>query len=60
MSDLDPKQLAIIDRATSRIKKAQREAFRKYVEDVLRCQIEPSNATVRHICAAALIRWRKS
>lgn len=57
MSDLDPKYVLIIDRATSRIRKRDREAFRTYVLDILRGQQQPTSTMVRHACGQAFIKY---
>jgi hypothetical protein len=54
---LDQKHIAIIDRAASRLRKENREPFKKFVADVLRGQREPTNTTVRHACASAFIKF---
>jgi hypothetical protein len=54
---LEPKLLAIIDRAADRIRKQDREAFRKLVFDILRGQIEPTATTVRHACGEGFLRY---
>jgi hypothetical protein len=55
--DLDNKHIAIIERAASRLRKENRVAFRKFVLDVLRGQLSPTNTTVRHACASAFIKF---
>jgi hypothetical protein len=54
---LDPKHLAIIDRAASRIRKQDRDAFRKFVLDVLRGQIDPSSTMIRHACGQGILKY---
>ena len=53
----DSTQLAIIDRAASRIKKEHREDFRTYVLDILRGQQQPTSTMVRHACGQAFIKY---
>jgi hypothetical protein len=51
-------QSNIIERAAARsVLKQHREAFRKYVVDVLRGKIEPTNTDVRHACGAGIIKY---
>jgi hypothetical protein len=54
---LDPKFIRIIDRAASRIRKQDRDAFRKFVFDVLRGQLAPTNTIVRHACGQAFLKY---
>jgi hypothetical protein len=54
---LDPRHLAIIDRAQSRIRKQDRDAFRKFVFDILRGQIGPTSTMVRHACGQAFLKY---
>ena len=57
IEQLDSTQLAIIDRAASRIKKENRDAFRTYVLDILRGQQQPTSTMVRHACGQAFIKY---
>ena len=55
---LNRTQLDIIDRAASRsVLRENRAAFRKFVSDVLRGKIEPTNTDVRHACGAGIIKY---
>jgi hypothetical protein len=54
---LDPKHRAIIDRSASRIRKQDRDAFRRFVHDVLRGQIDPTPTMVRHACGQAFLKY---
>jgi hypothetical protein len=51
-------QNEIINRAAARsILKQNREAFRKYVADILRGKNEPTNADVRHACGSGTLKY---
>jgi hypothetical protein len=51
-------QRQIIDRASNKIAKDKRQAFRKFVEDVLRSRRDPpDNTDVRHACGAAFCKY---
>ena len=55
---LNRTQLEIIYRAASRsVLKENREAFRKYVADILRGKNEPTNTDVRHACGSGIIKY---
>ena len=55
---LNRTQLEIIDRAASRsVLKENREAFRKYVSDILRDKNEPTNTDIRHACGAGILKY---
>jgi len=48
----------IINRAASRsVLKENREAFRKYVADILRGKNEPTNTDIRHACGAGIVKY---
>ena len=57
IEQLDSKQLAIIGRAASRIKKENRDAFRTYVLDILRGQQQPTSTMVRHAGGQGFLRY---
>jgi|SoiMethySBSTD1v2_1073268.scaffolds.fasta_scaffold4459028_2 cytochrome P450 len=51
-------QRQIIDRAAGRISKQNRQAFRKYVEDILRARRDPPDDTdIRHACGSGFVRY---
>jgi len=50
-------QQQIVARAASRIKKQSREAFRKYVLDILRGKTGPTNTDVRHAAGAGIVKY---
>jgi len=53
-------QRQIIDRVASRsVLTENREAFRKYVSDILRGKKEPTNTDVRHVFAGIIKYGRK-
>jgi hypothetical protein len=55
---LPMQQRQIIDRAASDIKKENRQAFRKFVEDVLRARRDPpSDCDVRYACGAGICKY---
>jgi hypothetical protein len=55
---LPMEQRQIIDRACGRIRKENRQAFRKHVEDQLRALRDPpDDTTVRHACGAAFCKY---
>jgi hypothetical protein len=58
---LNRTQLEIIIRAASRsVLKENRDVFRKYVADVLRGKIEPTNTDVRYACGAGIIKYGRT
>jgi hypothetical protein len=59
---LNRTQLEIINRAASRsVLKENRDAFRKFVEDVLGGNSEPTNTDdVRHACGARIIKYGRT
>jgi hypothetical protein len=54
---LDPKLLAIVDRAAGRIRKQDRERFRAYVLDIVRGMNDPTPTMVRHACGKGFLRY---
>ena len=51
-------QQQIIERAAGRIRKENRQAFRKFVEDVLRARRDPPDDTdVRHACGSGICKF---
>ena len=57
IEQLDPKQLAIINKAARLIRKARRDEFRAYVLDIVRSQREPTDTSIRHACGSGLVRY---
>jgi len=58
MTEFNRTQHEIINRAASRsVLKENREAFRKYVGDILRGKNEPTNADVRHACGSGILKY---
>jgi hypothetical protein len=51
---IDERQSQIIERAARHVKPFQRDSYKKFVFDVLRGKVQPSNTDIRSICAAAL------
>jgi hypothetical protein len=55
---LNRTQHEIINRAASRsVLRENRDAFRKYVADILRGENGPTNTDVRHACGAGIIKY---
>jgi hypothetical protein len=51
-------QSSIIERAAGRsVLKENRDAFRKFVTDILRGKNEPTNTDVRHACGAGIVKY---
>ena len=61
MTEFNRTQHEIINRAASRsVLKENREAFRKYVGDILRGKNEPANTDIRHACGSGILKYGRT